>query len=360
VLYGLSQAAPAARSGETLIVTEGYMDVIALHRGGFKAAVAPLGTALTEDQLGILWRLSREPVLCFDGDAAGARAAARAAERALPLLKPGLGLRFAALPAGEDPDSLLRAEGAAALRRHIEAAAPLSDMLWGMVTRGRPAKTPEERSFFQMKLEDYARLIGDSMVRGHFIKAFRDRIWTRAGARPFEAGGASRSPGAADQVRAGASSRTREVLNRREAILLAVLLTHPGLYDMIGERLGKIGFSAPELDKLRQEALKTLAHAPDLDSAGLQHQLRECGFIETLDSLLSPKVYEHAFFARPTVDDETARQGWEETYNLYHRKDLRAEIEEAKAGLTGDLTAETMERFRVLKAQEHQVQDFDG
>jgi hypothetical protein len=111
---------------------------------------------------------------------------------------------------------------------------------------------------------------------------------------------------------------------------------------------------------LRQEALKTLAHAPDLDSAGLQHQLRECGFIETLDSLLSPKVYEHAFFARPTVDDETARQGWEETYNLYHRKDLRAEIEEAKAGLTGDLTAEAMERFRVLKAQEHQVQDFDG
>ena len=354
ILYGLSHAAPAARQSETLIVTEGYMDVIALSRAGITAAVAPLGTALTEDQLGLLWKMTREPVLCFDGDNAGARAAARAAERALPLLKPGLGLRFVALPAGEDPDTLIKSQGVEVFNRHLAAAEPLSDMLWWMVTRGEPAKTPEEKSLFQKKLEDYGRQIEDTMVRGHFLKAFKDRIWARAGSRQYAAGSSSSSQWAA----ARSSGSAQEVLQRREAILLVVLLTHPSLYDHIGERLGKTGFSAVELDKLRQETLNTLAHLPSLDSAGLEHQLRESGFTGILSSLLSPKVYDHAFFARPETDNEMARKGWEETFNLYHQQDLKAEIKEAKAGLAGEMTAEAMERFRALKAQEHQTQDF--
>jgi len=354
VLYGLSHAAPAARQGETFIVTEGYMDVIALSRAGFTAVVAPLGTALTEDQLQLLWRLAREPVLCFDGDSAGARAAARAAERALPLLKPGLGLRFVALPAGEDPDSLIRTAGPQALKSHLEAAEPLSDMLWWMVTQGKPAKTPEDKALVQKQLEDYGRQISDSIVRSHFLRAFRDRIWARSGPRPFKAG-----PNPLDQRAASRSAGVvQEVLGRREAILLAVLLTHPTLYDDIGERLGKTGFSAPELDKLRQEALKTLAHQPSLDSAGLEHQLRESGFAAALNSLLSSKIYDHAFFARPETDDETARQGWEETFKMYHQKDLLAEIQEVGVGPAGEMTAEAMERLRVLKAQEHQAQDY--
>jgi DNA primase len=354
ILYGLSHAAPAARQSETLIVTEGYMDVIALSRAGITAAVAPLGTALTEDQLGLLWKMTREPVLCFDGDNAGARAAARAAERALPLLKPGLGLRFVALPAGEDPDTLIKSQGVEVFNRHLAAAEPLSDMLWWMVTRGKPAKTPEEKSLFQKKLEDYGRQIEDTMVRGHFLKAFKDRIWARAGSRQYAAGSSSSSQWAA----ARSSGSAQEVLQRREAILLVVLLTHPSLYDHIGERLGKTGFSAVELDKLRQETLNTLAHLPSLDSAGLEHQLRESGFTGILSSLLSPKVYDHAFFARPETDNEMARKGWEETFSLYHQRDLKAEIKEAKAGLAGEMTAEAMERFRALKAQEHQTQDF--
>ena len=107
VLYGWAAARAAAGKDPSVIVTEGYMDVIALHRAGFNTAVAPLGTALTEVQLEELWKLAPEPVLCFDGDSAGERAALRAAERALPLLRPGLTLRFATLPAGEDPDTLV-------------------------------------------------------------------------------------------------------------------------------------------------------------------------------------------------------------------------------------------------------------
>ena len=131
VLYGWSAARAAATSGTRMgdpgaIVTEGYMDVIALHRAGFATAVAPLGTALTEFQLHELWRLAPEPILCFDGDAAGQRAAVRALRRALPLLRPGQSLRFAELPAGEDPDSIIRAAGSAAFDQILAAARPLS------------------------------------------------------------------------------------------------------------------------------------------------------------------------------------------------------------------------------------------
>ena len=141
----------AATKDQPVIVAEGYMDVIALHGAGFTGAVAPLGTALTEGQLGELWKLADEPYLCFDGDNAGRRAAQRAAERALPLLRPGKSLRFVALPAGEDPDSLIRARGADAIRRVLELARPLADVLWDMETEGKPADTPERRASIQQR-----------------------------------------------------------------------------------------------------------------------------------------------------------------------------------------------------------------
>ena len=127
-LYCLDRARVAATKDQPVIVAEGYMDVIALHGAGFTGAVAPLGTALTEGQLGELWKLTDEPYLCFDGDNAGRRAAARAAERALPLLRAGKSLRFLVLPAGEDPDSLIRVRGADAIRRTLDLARPLSDV----------------------------------------------------------------------------------------------------------------------------------------------------------------------------------------------------------------------------------------
>src|SRR6516165_950595 len=149
VLYGWAAARAglsreAASAGPGVIVAEGYMDVIALHRAGFPTAVAPLGTALTEFQLHDLWRLSPEPVLCFDGDNAGQRAALRALHRALPLLKPGHSLRFVTLPAGEDPDSLIRASGAPAFADLLRTAKPLAVMLWESEVGPSPKKTPEQ------------------------------------------------------------------------------------------------------------------------------------------------------------------------------------------------------------------------
>src|SRR5438270_9660730 len=160
------------------IVVEGYMDVIALHRAGFATAVAPLGTALTETQLRELWRLSPEPVLCFDGDTAGQRAALRALHRALPLLKPGRSLRFATLPPGEDPDSLIRAAGKPAVAEILAAARPLSEVLWHSELAARPIDTPERRAELEHRLMAEAALIADRSVQGEYRRFLRDRLFS--------------------------------------------------------------------------------------------------------------------------------------------------------------------------------------
>ena len=175
-LYCLDRARVAATKDQPVIVAEGYMDVIALHGAGFTGAVAPLGTALTEGQLGELWKLADEPYLCFDGDNAGRRAAARAAERALPLLRAGKSLRFLGLPAGEDPDSLIRVRGADAIRRILDLARPLSDVVWDMETEGKAADTPERRASLQRAVEQRVAEIADPVVRDYYRTDMRNRL----------------------------------------------------------------------------------------------------------------------------------------------------------------------------------------
>src|SRR5262249_44454814 len=158
---------------QPVIVAEGYMDVIALHTAGFAGAVAPLGTALTESQLHELWRLADGPYLCFDGDNAGRRAAARAAERAVPVLRAGKRRRFLALRPGEDPDSLIRTRGADALRRILTLARPLADVVWDMETEGRPVDTPERRASLQRAVEQRVAAIVDPVVRDYYRTEMR-------------------------------------------------------------------------------------------------------------------------------------------------------------------------------------------
>jgi len=362
VVYGLAQASEVAREKGRIVVAEGYMDVIALSAAGIGEAVAPLGTALTEDQMGELWRLVREPVLCFDGDAAGGRAAATAAGRVLPLLKPGYSLRFALMPAGEDPDSLIRKGGAAAAEQVLNAALPLSEALWRMETGGPGARTPEERAALQKRLEDLARRIDHPLVRAHFLRDFKDRLWERPRATGATgARGAQRAWAPATTRRMAPSCQQEaDVAALRERILLAVVITHPELCDDVGERLGTMEFSASEVDKLRQEVLKTVAEQPTIDSGALGRHLRHSDFSETLDTLVSAKALEHAKFASSGAAPETAREGWEETYALYMQKDLRTEIEQAGRRLAEDLTAESYSALLALQDQEQGTREEEG
>ena len=190
VLYGLALARKTARESDEIIVTEGYMDVIALAQVGFHNAVAPLGTALTADQLQALWRLAPEPLLCFDGDAAGQRASHRAAERAMPLLQPGQSLRFIAMPAGEDPDSLVANHGPAAFAAAVAAANPLVDMIWQHEVIAKPLNTPERRADLERRLNAQVEAITDRSVQFQYRAEFRDRLRRR-----FFAGGAQRGKG---------------------------------------------------------------------------------------------------------------------------------------------------------------------
>ncbi len=204
-LYCLDRARVASTRDQPVIVAEGYMDVIALHGAGFTGAVAPLGTALTEGQLGEMWKLADEPYLCFDGDNAGRRAAQRAADRALPLLRPGKSLRFLALPAGEDPDSLVRAHGPDAIRRVLELARPLADVIWELETEGKPADTPERRASIKAALLARVGTIADGSVQSYYRSEMIERLdkahrpppsarWQGGGRRPFGRGGPGPEP----------------------------------------------------------------------------------------------------------------------------------------------------------------------
>ena len=174
-LYNLDKCSPASRQTGRVIVVEGYMDVIAIAQAGFADAVAPLGTALTEQQIQMLWRMTEKPLLCFDGDTAGQKAAMRAALRALPLLKPGHSLQFVTLPQGQDPDDLVKASGATALTALLEASEPLVERLWRAEVSAGPLNTPEDRAGLKQRLGAHMANITDVEIRRHYANAFRER-----------------------------------------------------------------------------------------------------------------------------------------------------------------------------------------
>ena len=183
-LYNLDRCSPASRQTGRVIVVEGYMDVIAIAQAGFADAVAPLGTALTEQQIQMLWRMTEKPLLCFDGDAAGQKAALRAALRALPLLKPSHSLQFVTLPEGQDPDDLVKKSGPKALAALLDASEPLVERLWRSEVAAGSLATPEDRAGLKQRLGVHLASIADSEIRRHYADAFRERFDTLFAAKP--------------------------------------------------------------------------------------------------------------------------------------------------------------------------------
>ncbi len=358
-LYGLAPALKAARESGEVLVTEGYMDVIALNRAGIQTAVAPLGTALTEAQIELLWRIADEPVLCFDGDDAGRRAAGRAAERALPLLRPGKSLRFVALPAGEDPDSLVRQRGAGGFRELTARARGLVDWIWESELAARPVDTPERRAHFEQRLELRTRQIADRRVQEHYRRAFRARLWElfgpgrgRGADRRGSRGPRDRAPDLGAGLRASGDVDILEL--RRYQGLLAAAVNHPALVGEFGEDLGTLAFPAGELDKLRGEILKLFV--PGIETAALKRQLQEQGFGKTLDRVLSQEVYLHIPGARPGAPEEDAFRQWKHLYGLLVRRDREADLDEAERELAEEGTEASLARIDDLRRQVEAVE----
>jgi DNA primase len=347
VLYGLTQALKPARDGGRIVVTEGYMDVISLHQAGFDFAVAPLGTALTEDHLQALWKIVHEPTVCFDGDTAGQKAAMRVADHALALLKPGYSLRFALLPSGEDPDSLIKARGAAAMAEVLAATLPLSEILWRMETQGRMPTTPEERAGLQDRLARQALRIGDSTVRSHFLRAFKDRLWNEwreAGQRGKGAGRDRRPAPHVDIPPAAARATGADPLRGAQQVLLAIVLRHPDIFEAEGERLGTLGFADAGLDRLRQAVVGILSGQPDLDAAGLARELAAAGLNAESDALLGEPLIRHHRKIAAGADAESVLATWRDTLETLQRTAFAAERETIKERLAGDLTPDGWRR----------------
>lgn len=249
-LYGLNFARDAVRKGEALIIVEGYMDVIALAQAGFGGAVAPLGTALTEDHLDEIWRLSPAPVICFDADAAGRRAAMRTLELALPALTPDKSLKFLRLPEKEDPDSLIRAQGPAAFKTQLAAALPISEVLFDMLAETANLASPEGRAQFRGKLVETAGKIADKSLAGEYRSLLLDRFFAT---RP-RSGGKKTSP----PLKPAALRVPRPVIDpaaadaQRSRILTVILLNHPQLLPDMEEAFALIDL--PEDCALLREA----------------------------------------------------------------------------------------------------------
>lgn len=345
-LYGLSRARRAIGDGAPVIVVEGYMDVIALVQGGFPGAVAPLGTALTESQIEEVWKVmpeeNRAPILCFDGDAAGQRAASRALERVLPILKPDYTVKFAFLPEAHDPDSLIKAEGAGAMRRILENAIGLFDMMWAEEAKDRNFSQPETKAGFRKALEKRARQIADANVQEFFMQEIGQRIndtffaqsqgrQTDHSARTFSTGGGYGFKGRKPEV-PNVHTPYRPMALRvkpikvsrllREKALIAVLINYPELFEEFGEKLGMLHISNAEYDQLKQALIAFLGRAPEntkeeeiyLDDQAVKQHLIESGYGRILEAVFDKGLYLYAGFAKPGQPLDVVRQGWREAW----------------------------------------------
>lgn len=358
-LYNYAMAREAARELGTVIVAEGYTDVIALAQAGLPNAVAPLGTAVTEEQIGLLWRLTDEPVLCFDGDTAGERAALRAAERALPLLKPGKTLRFMGLPSGEDPDSLVRSRGADGFRHLLDNARQLADVVWQTEIAAARHDTPERRADLERRINIRMSAIADEGVKYHYQQSFRQRLrdlffQPHGGGAGFKGakGGywGRKKPELAPGL--GARGDIGAMKAMQERALIATLINHPDLIHDSIEALNEISLQSGELDTLLQVILNLAFTAPVLDTRDLQRHLIDDGYERLLGDVLHAQVYRKASFAGPEATVTEARAALNEMLFRYGRGRLVADRAEAKKELADDMSEPNSNKLLNLVREE--------
>jgi DNA primase len=339
-LYNHAPAREASGKGAPLVVAEGYMDVIALAEAGFKAAVAPLGTAVTEDQLRLMWRISDEPIIALDGDTAGIRAALRVIDLALPLLEAGKGLRFAVMPAGMDPDDLIKSKGASAMQAVLDDAQPMVKLLWQRETEGRVFDSPERKAALDKVLRTQLMRITDPSIRSHYGEDIKQLRWELFGqrAKPFQPqqqrprqpfvkgqrpieGPVVPTAATKGSALATGTGQVAEVL--REAVILATLIAHPDLIAKFESALERLDLIEPAHDELRGLILRH-ATAPDL-----QDQIQNAA-PDGLEELLTRPHVQSAPCVRNRTDKEMATLCLAEEFaKLTAHRGARREIEDA-------------------------------
>jgi DNA primase len=358
LLYGHDRAqaairAPVARGAgrPKLVIVEGYMDVVAMAEAGFPAAVAPLGTALGEEQLDAAWRLDPAPILCLDGDAAGRNAARRAAERALPLVTPERTLLIATLDAGEDPDSLFRRHGAAVLGQRLDAARPLSDALYDLLDPPAPGATPELRAAFRARLMEAASRVADRSLASEYRRALVDRFY-----------GQLRSKSAAPS-REPRPPLSDEAAREERACLLAVTaFNNPAILGDVEDAWARL--ELPEWLARLRAAVVELPHPPDpgaLDSSWAIDHLRlldcEKHLSRAQDVIRRRGGLPH--FAHAGAMPAEAEQGWWHFFGLMQHARLDEEIDMARSLLARDFNDRHVMRVTALVEAREKLRSLD-
>jgi len=319
---------PAYKTG-TIIAAEGYMDVIAMHRAGIPNAVAPLGTAITPQQLQLLWRMEDEPILCLDGDAAGKRAMTKVAEIALPLLQLGKSLKFTMLPPGKDPDDILSEQGGDALKQQLEHTIPLVELLWNNATAGDSINTPERKAALEKRLMDYADSISDPNVQNHYKRHFKDTIWKLG--RTTTSKSFKSKKGTNDKnkkfppQKAVPLPANSPAKHRYEQQLIATLLHHPTLLERpdIEEELLHLDLSDPDLERLRDGLISAVSSDQNIDEQAITKQLSIQNLDKESSTLLQLKTLDR--FTAKDAPLHQALSGWNYTIAQLHHELLKDE-----------------------------------
>jgi DNA primase len=384
VLYNGMDARKAARDGKPVIVVEGYLDVIASVMAGFEGTVAPMGTALTEDHLQLLWRMTDAPILCFDGDAAGIRAAERATGIVLPLLTPGKTVKIATLPEGLDPDDLIKAQGRNAFADVLDRSRSLSDVVWGLETGGIVPETPEARAALEARLRERANSIGDQSVRRHYMQAFDDNLaeffrpirprWDnqRDGRRNDYRGGGRPGYGQPYGQRGTPRLVVSDTLRNsrlikpglaadpspREAVILLSLINHPALAETRLESLAHLEFGSPAGRKLFAAFLDLVMADHDISGPDLKVALGGRGFgpaIEKMEILLKGQGI---WQVGVEIADLDAEIGLTHALALHYKAvELHKALKAAENGLDVEWTEDS---FKVLQDIKNQITTVDG
>lgn len=392
ILYNAASARKVAFDKGRIIVVEGYMDVIALAQAGINEAVAPLGTALTEDQLRLLWKMADEPILCFDGDEAGLRAASRSIDVALPQLAPGKTIQFTMLPDGQDPDDLLKIEGVDAMEDLLGSARSLSDMIWVRETENGVYNTPERKAALEAKISSLIRSISDANVRRYYEQAFRERMQVffrpnsggraqsygrgnqrgnQGGFRPsygssyqnkgqaggrFGAGQHMGSQVSEELRKTALTSRNYGRLNTpliaRELVLVVTLLNHPILLGDHLEDFAELSFKNPSLKRIQGALIDCCSDGEDISAAQLREKMMARGLLDEILHL------ENALLTLPfwqigvNAPDSVAECGWKQALALHHRAHtLNKELRAAERAYANDESELNLERLLDVNAQ---------
>jgi len=395
-LYNIAMARAAAHKGAPVVAVEGYVDVIAMVNAGYEGAVAPLGTALTEDQLALTWKMADEPILCFDGDGAGRRAAYRAVDIALPLVRPGKSLRFATLPEGQDPDDLWRSGGREAIDAVLSAARPLADMLWMRETEAASFATPERRAALEARIGEITAAINDETVRKYYRRDFGERLrrlFFGADERPRPGQSPRRRPnndwrgankggkpgrnGTPAARYASFASRPidgpyvvaspqlatspilrghRAAMPLREALILQAAINHPWLLDEHLETLESTDFRHPDAEKVKAALIDIAAHhggaGGAADGEAVRGELSRRGVAELVERIERAITVPAVWGARPDAAPADVVMTWNQLFALHRQwHSLIKELKDAEQALGRDTTEANYTWLQDVKAR---------